>query len=45
MNEDQLKAGMGLRISVKEDRPCHEQMMGMYRSGLKAAEALEIILK
>ena len=39
MNEEQLKAGMGLRDSVKEDRPCHEQMMGMYGSGLKAAVA------
>ena len=30
MNEEELKAGMGLKDSVKEDRPCHEQMMGMY---------------
>lgn len=39
MDEEQLKAGMGLRDSVKEIRPCHEQMMGMYGSGLKAAVA------
>ena len=39
MNEEELKAGMGLKDSVKEDRPCHEQMMGMYGSGLKAAVA------
>lgn len=39
MDDEQLKAGMGLRDSIKEDRPCHEQMMGMYGSGLKAAVA------
>ena len=39
MSDEELKAGMGLKDSVKEDRPCHEQMMGMYGSGLKAAVA------
>ena len=39
MDEDELKIGLGMARATKKERPCGDQLMGMYGYGLKAATA------
>ncbi|RPF86240.1 MAG: hypothetical protein CBC54_005480 [Rhizobiales bacterium TMED94] len=39
MDQDELKIGLGMAQATKKDRPCGDELMGMYGYGLKAATA------